>query len=279
MTITRLASLFALGLITAAAHAQVPLFSENFGTNTDGTAITTSNTAFTYARISTGATPILAFKNPSSFGAGASAQLLATTASLSGLGVTSGTYTAFDVATLSFDLRTPTAFSTGSSFFFGAGTGATTFTNNSTFSTADLMGGFQVTTGGILQSRSAGAWNTVSGVTLTSATNYSFSVVMNGSASAVNYGSGGAVAPARADIYLNNVLVGDDIAIQDGASVTAFRMYVISQAAANGGYELDTVRLFDSAVMPGGGVIPEPGTFALATLGLAGLALYRRRQK
>ena len=115
MTITRLASLFALGLISAAAHAQVPRFSEDFGTNTDGTTITTSNTAFTYARISTGATPILAFKNPSSFGAGASAQLLATTGSLTGLGVTSGTYAAFDVATLSFDLRTPAAFSATSS--------------------------------------------------------------------------------------------------------------------------------------------------------------------
>ncbi|MBB6051132.1 PEP-CTERM sorting domain-containing protein [Armatimonas rosea] len=276
MTITRLASLFALGLISAAAHAQVPLFSENFGTNTDGTTITTSNTAFTYARISTGATPILAFKNPSSFGTGASAQLLATTGSLTGLGVTSGTYTAFDVATLSFDLRTPTAFSAGSSFFFGAGTGATTFTSNSTFASADLMAGFQITTGGILQSRATSAWGTVSGVTLTSATNYSFSVVMNGSASTVNYGTGGAVAAARAHIYLNNVLVGN-VPIQDSASVTAFRLYVTSQAAANGGYELDNVQLFDSAVMPSA-VIPEPGTLALAALGLAGLAVKRRRK-
>lgn len=276
MKITRLASFLSLGILATSAHAQI--FSENFGNNTDGTTITTANTSFTYARISTGATPTLAFKNPSSFGTGASAQLLATTASLTGLGVTSGTYTAFDVATLNFDLRTPTAFSAASSFFFGAGTGTTTFTNNSTFSTADLMGGFQVITGGAVQSRAGGVWNTIAGVTLNSATNYSFSVVMNGSASTVNYGTGGSVGAAKADLYLNNVLVGDDVAIQDSASVSAFRMYVVSQAAANGGYELDNVQLFDSAVMPGAGVIPEPGTLALAALGLAGLALRRRRK-
>lgn len=275
MKITRLALLLSLGIFTTTAHAQI--FSETFGTNTDGTNITTANTTFTYARISTGATPTLAFKNPSSFGTGASAQLLATTASLTGLGVTSGTYTAFDVATLNFDLRTPTAFSAASSFFFGAGTG-NMFTTNNTFATNDLMGGFQIITGGAVQSRSGGVWNTIAGATLSSATNYSFSVVMNGSASTVNYGTGGSVAAARADLYLNNVLVGDDVAIQDGASVSAFRMYVISQAAANGAYELDNVQLFDSAVMPGAGVIPEPGTLALAALGLAGLALRRRRK-
>lgn len=277
MKVSRLASLAALGLLAASAHAQTPIFSENFGTGTSGTTITTSNTSFTYARVGTGTGALLQFLNPANVGSGSSARMLATTGSLTGFGVTSGTYSAFDVGTFQFDVRTPTTITNASSFFVGFGTGTNTFTGNATFTGTDLTAAFQITaSGGVpaFQSRVGSAWNTVAGVTIAGGTNYNFSMVFNGSASSVNYDGGNTVAAGKADVFVNNVLLADEVSISDLQSVSAFRMYVTGQTAANGSWEVDNIALFNSAVYV---TIPEPGTFALAALGLAGLVLRRRK--
>lgn len=262
-------ALAAIGTLTANAAV---LFSEDFGNIANGTAITTSNTSFTYARISTGADPLLAALNPGSF-SGASAQLRATNTSLTGLGVTSGTYTAFDVGTLEFSLRTASSFSgmaAQTNFFIGVGTGANTFTNNSTFSGNDLTAALQINGSGQLQTRdSSNAWVNV-GSALSTSTNYEFRFVFNGSGSPVSY-EGYTVAAGRADIFINGSLFGDDVSIRDAVSVSAFRFYSVSTPNP-ASFELDNVKLYNSA-------IPEPSTYVMLIGGLAAAALVIRRRR
>jgi len=259
-----LSGLLILGL-TVGAQAQI--FTENFGTLADGTAVTTLNTNFSYVRLSTGTSSILETQNPGAF-TGSSVLINSTSGSLTGLGGTG--FSSFDVGTLNFSLATPSSMTGASNaLFFAVGAG-TTFTGNSTFSGADLMAGYQILNGQ-LQVRTgsgSGSWTNV-GSALSSSTNYDFSLVFNGSASTVTYGSN-SVAAGTTDIFLNGTLVGNDVDITDNLSATAFRFYTVSSSA--GAYQLDNINLYNSA-------IPEPSSFALIGLGLSGLALLRWKQK
>ena len=252
--------------VTGSLSAQTLLFSENFGTLANGTTLTTANTSFTYVRVSTGANSSLTAQNPSSIGTGASGLLLSTSGSLTGIG-TSG-FSPLNLGTFNFSLQLP---STQGTFFFGLGTGGF-FANNNTFSSADLTAGFQITAAGQLQVRSSNTAFTSIGTPLLAGTAYDFSIVFNNSGSAVTYG-GGSVANATADVYINGVLVGDDVTINAAqATANAFRIYTTG-AAATGAYQVDNVALYNGAV-----AIPEPSTVAIGMLGLAGMMALRRRR-
>jgi hypothetical protein len=249
-----------LVMVTATSHAAI-LFNETFGSLADGTPLTTANTSFNYARASTGSNPVLAAINPGAF-SGSAGLLSATTTSITGLGAISGTYSAFDVGTFSLSLRTPADIS--GTFFLGTGTGTTTFTNNTGFSTNDLLFGIQISNG-VLQTRTGGTFVTF-GSTLAASTNYDIEVDFNNSATTAINSLGGSIATKTADVFINGVLVGDDIGIQGAQSATGFRLYTISDVAGNS-FQIDNVVLTS--------VVPEPSS-ALSLVGGLGMMLLMR---
>ena len=188
--------LLALGiLVVRTAHAQAPVFQEDFGTLADGIAITTSNTGFTYVRIGTGGGLIEA-QNPSSVFEGTvsnSASILlggTSSGSLNGIG-RGDDLPASDVTTLSFALKLTENAADGN-VFVGMGTGSM-FTGNGTFVTSQLLWGIQ-SNNGALESRTTG-WNSV-GFTLTEGSTYLVHIIANGSESPETYTSGSVAAGA-----------------------------------------------------------------------------------
>lgn len=256
-----------LGAAVLPAEAGL-LFSEDFGDLANGTLITTGNTDLTYVRVGTGTGAALSAVNPGSFG-GASVSLLATSTSLTGVGVLNETYSPFAAGTFSFSIK-PGADST---FIATLGTG-TTFSNNSGFSTAQLTAGFQLTTAGSLNTRAGGAWVST-GITLTAGIGYDLEIVFNGSGDALAYGFGESVDAGTADIWVDGELLAEGVSIEDAVDVSAFRLYATGGAGSSP-VEIDNIALFDS--VPPGIVVPEPGTGALAALGVGGLLLARRRR-
>jgi hypothetical protein len=241
------------------------LFTEDFGSLADGTAITTNNTTLTYARVGTGAGAYLNARNPGAF-AGSSALLLATSTSLTGMGVTNGSFSPFDVGTLAFSLRTPGSF-TANDLYILTGSGAS-FSGNTAFNSAELTAGFLIS-GGQLQTRnSSSVWQNVGSPLMTDA-DYAMRIVFNGSSSLVPYGTD-SVAAGTADLWLNGVLFGDDVSIRDAVSASAFRIYTTGGAAALP-FEIDDIQLHDAAVL-----VPEPSAVSLGLLGGI-LALGARR--
>jgi len=236
--------------------------SENFGTLANGTTITTSDTSLTYARVSAGANSLLYATNDQF--SGSSAVLLATSASLTGIG-TSG-LTAFTVGTFNCSVFSSATLST-LAIFMGTGT---TFTGNSTFAGADLTAGVQFVSGQMQTRNSANVWANVGAVGFAANTVYNISIDFNDSASTVTYGSQ-SVAAGAADIWVNGTLFGDDVSIRGAQSVTAFRIYTTSSTAP---LEIDNISLANS-ISP----VPEPSTLAFATFGgLASLFILRRRR-
>lgn len=248
--------------MSASSHAAI-LFSENFGVLADGTAITTTNTTFTYVRTGSG-TPVLEAQAPGSF-SGSSGLMSASGTSITA--VAAGGFTSFSVGTLSFSLTTGTL-GTGSTFFFGVGTGAN-FSDANAFSGTQYTAAYQITNGTfqVRTGTGTGTWSNVGTTVLGASTSYDISVVFNGSSSEVSYGSG-SIAAGSTDIYLNGSLLGN-FDITDNVDVSAFKIYT---QTSGGSFEIDNVLLQNEAVAP----IPEPTTALLGALGLLGI-LRRRR--
>lgn len=260
-----------LVVIPASSHADL-VFAEDFNSISDGTTITTANSDLTYARVSTGAGSFLKSKDPGSFG-GASANLFSSSGSLTGVGVTSGSFTAFDVGTFSFSLRTPAGFGTGAGndLYLFLGTGTTTFSGNSTFTGNDLLAGFSIF-GGQLQTRNlANSWANV-GSPLSASTSYQVSILFNGGSVDATYGLEG-IAAGKADIWINGTLFGNDVSIRDNQSVSAFRIYTLG-STGSAGYEVDNIELNSVLITP----VPEPSTWALFGAGVIGLGFVVRRK-
>ncbi|MEP2776941.1 MAG: PEP-CTERM sorting domain-containing protein [Luteolibacter sp.] len=259
----------AITVLGAGSSQAATIFNENFGTLKDAASLVGTANSTLDGRIGTG-TPtgnnILEAQNPSSFGSGASALMAASTTSQTNL--KTGGFTAFDVGTLSFSLRTNS--NTGSFYAF-LGDGAS-LTNNSGFTGSQLLGGWQINNGQ-LQARTGNSstqtWTNV-GTALTANTNYDFNIVFNGSATALtDYFGTNDLAAGSADIWINGSLFGAGVDIIDAQSVTALKFYT----EANGGsaFELDNVLLQNVAT-----VVPEPSTALLGAIGA--LALLRRRR-
>jgi hypothetical protein len=243
-------------VISTFAGKAAPLFIEDFGSLAEGTAISANNTSLTYARFGTGAGAYLNARSPGSF-SGSSALLLATSTSLTGLGVTNGTFTPFNVGTLSFSLRTP-GVSGSSALYALVGSGAS-FSGNGAFVTTELTAGFLISGGQIQTRNSSSAWQGF-GSSLLDNTAYDLRIVFNGSSSTVNYGTD-SLAAGTADLWLDGTLFGDDVSIRNAVGTSAFRFYTTGNTSALP-YEIDNIQIFDSAVH-----VPEPSMISLFVTG------------
>lgn len=246
--------------------AQTAEFSEDFGTISSGTTITTSNTNLTYVRKGSGAPNISAI-NPSSFGSGSSASIQTTGGSITGIGV-KNTLTTSDVYTFSVDFLINDV--SAGDIVFGVGSGSA-FTGNSSFTTSHGLFWLQSDSGNF-ERRTSSGWSNI-GLTLQDNTAYSLHVVANGSSSDISYGDN-SVAAGKMDIYMDDALLADDQTITNSLQADGFRIY-----SQNGGIgEIDNIALYASAEAV---VVPEPSTYALLAgmFALASVMLRRRSVK
>lgn len=158
---------------------ETPIFSEDFGNLADGTALSTSNTAFSYVRVGTGSsgagTNKVAAKSPSSF-TGSSMVQGARTASISTIDKTG--MASFNKGAFTFKVKTPASLS-GATLFSAVGAGAS-FASVNGFTSAQLSTAFQIN-GTNLQVRAGGAWTTVQ--TVETSTSYTIALIFNNSGS------------------------------------------------------------------------------------------------
>jgi hypothetical protein len=255
---TALAAILAFGTLSGQAAI---IYSQDFGTLSDGTTLVGTFGG----RVGTG-TPVLEAQNPSAFGTGASALIAASGTSQTNL--KQGGFTAFDIGTLSYSLRT----NSNSGIFLAMLGDGVSVTGNGGFTGTDLLGAWQINAGQ-LQARTGTSgsqtWTNV-GSALTVSTNYIFSIAFNGSASAVtDYVGTNDLGIGRADIWINGTLVGDDVDLPDAKSVVALKFYTESNAGS--AFQLDNVVLQNVATM-----VPEPGAALIGGLGM--LTLLRRRR-
>jgi hypothetical protein len=243
------------------------LFSEDFGVIGEAAPITIENTALTYARVGAGTGAHLKARNPGSF-TGASASLLATSTSLTGLGVTNGSYPSFEVGTLAFSFRTPQSFGVVDDLYAFVGSGAM-FSGNVVFNGNEVAAGFAIAGGQFRTRNSANTWEDIGDLLLADSL-YNLHIVFNGSSDSVVYGADN-VAAGKADVWLNGALFGNDISIRNATGASAFRIYTTGSAGATP-FEIDNIRLFDGAM-----VVPEPRLLSFILVG--GLLWWALRQR
>lgn len=278
-------------------NAQTPLFAEDFGTLTNGAAITTSNTDFTFTRLSP--SPIqgsLTALQPSSIGSGAS--LLITSSGYSSApnynGVGFNGFMVGDVFTMSIDLKSA-SWTNGTALMIMMGDNTASVqqaynpdgvltTNGMTTAkiAAESLFAVRVLANGTvanLQSLSAaGTFSsfTTSETALAANTAYNLRFVANGSASEVNVASV-AVPSGQMAVFLNDVWL-TNAAISNSSDATAFRIFAQGNSTGNAQLtaELDNLAIYAGAVAP----IPEPSTYAaLAGLFALGLAIWKRQAR
>jgi hypothetical protein len=214
-----------------------PVFSENFGTLANTTAITTSNTVFSYVRVGTsssGTNPneIIA-KNPGSF-TGSSCLIGAKGTSVSTVDKTG--LTSFSSGTYVFRFKTPSTL-TSAIMFSGVGTGSS-FGSASGFTGAQLSSAFQVN-GTNLQIRAASAWTTVQ--TVATSTSYTVCVVFNNTAGSLSYGSSMTLPSNKCHVWVNGTYINEYSAATSNLAASAFRIYTTTCE-----FEVDDIAVYSS---------------------------------
>ncbi len=262
LTPLRLGASIGLGLALCAgvpqARAQTVNGFLDFGTTANGTAATTGNTGFGGVRTGTGGGG-WTIQNPGqSIGADAEVRGIAPTAtSINSVGVTSTEFgTAASTFTVSFELHLSGG-SSGTWYFF-AGNGATfAAAQSSTFSGTQVFTGigwiFGASGAITTQNRAVSTWTTISGPPFAQNTAYFVTIVGNNSASTVNYGASQTVAAYKYDLWVNGVLVGDDLGkaqLANGTSINAFRFYGVSSTANVATLAVDNIRWYNTCVLP-----------------------------
>ena len=231
-----------------------------FGNTADGTTATTGNTGFGGVRVGTGGGGFTIQNPGQTIGSQAELRGIAPTGgSINSVGVTSTEYgTAAQVFTVSFEIY----LSGGSSgmWYFFAGNG-TTFDSaqSATFTGSQVFTGLRFAFGAsntiTTNNRNAGAWDAtgISGTPFAQNSAYKVFITGNNSASTVNYGNGQSVAANKYDLWVNGVLVGDDLGkaqLAAATNVNAFRFYGESSAGNVANIALDNIAWWNEAVAP-----------------------------
>jgi uncharacterized repeat protein (TIGR02543 family) len=215
-----------------------PIFTENFGTLTNSTSISTSNTNFSNVRIGTsaGTNSIIAINPCTISGAtGSSAKIRAAGASVSSIDKTG--LSSFSFGTYTFKFKTPSSL-TSAVLFSAVGTG-TSFGGNSAFTGSQVSAGFQIN-GTNLQIRSSGNWTTVQPVaTLTS---YTVTIVFNNTSSTLTYGNSYSLPSNKVDIWINGSLVSTQYSSStSNLAASAFRIYTTTSE-----FEVDDIAVYNT---------------------------------
>ena len=253
--------LYTLVFIILQANSQTPNGFLDFGNPTTGTTATTGNTGFGGLRIGSGGGGPFTIQNPGqSIGTqGEFLGIAPTSASINSAGITSTEYgTAASTFTISFEVHLSGGSSGTWSFFAGNGTSfaaaqTASFTGSQVFTGIQWVYG---ASGSITSNnRAAGTWTTISGTPFAQNTAYYVTVVGNNSTATVNYGAASAysVAANTYDLWVNGVLVGNDLAkaqIAASTSINAFRFYGESSTGNVAQIALDNIRWYNSCVLP-----------------------------
>jgi len=255
-----------------------PIFSENFGTIADGTDLNTSNTAFSFTRVSTGTTANyitnqIKAKNPGAF-TGSSCMLGAKSTSITTVDKTG--LTSFSSGTFIFKFKTP-ADLTSAVLFSAVGTG-NSFGSANIFTGNQVSAGFQVT-GTNLQIRANSAWTTVQSVT--TSTTYEVCVVFNNTASDMTYGANITLPANKAHIWVDGVRATTDYTSATASlAASAFRIYVTTAE-----FEVDDIAVYNTlpgastlqvatpTFTPAGGTYSSPQSVTIACT-TAGATIY-----
>ncbi len=234
-----------------------PIFSENFGTLANNTALTTSNTAFSYIRVGTSTTSNtivnqIVASNPGSF-TGSSALISAKGGSISTVDKTG--LTSFSSGTFTFKFKTPSSLTTAV-MLSAVGSGST-FGGGSTFTGAHLSAAFQVA-GTSLQIRTAGAWTTVQTVAVN--TTYEICIVFNNTAGSLSYGDSKTLPSNKCHVWINGSYVNEYSAATSSLAATAFKIYTTTAQ-----FEVDDIAVYNT--LPSATVASEPTTQSSISFG------------
>ncbi len=227
----------------------------DFGTTSDGATATTSITGFGGIRVGTGGGSFT-IKNPGqTIGSGAELQGIAPTGgSVNSVGITSAEY---GVATTVFTIKFEMYLSGGSSgtWYFFAGNGTSFGTAQSSgFTGSQVFTGIQFNFGSSsiikTKTRSGSAWDstTITGTPFVQNTAYRVDIVGNNSSSMVTFGSK-SVAPYTYDLFVNDVLVGNNLPkaqLADATNINAFRFYGESSIGNLATIALDNIAWYNT---------------------------------
>ena len=220
----------------------------DFGTTANNTAATTGNTGFAGVRIGSGGGSFKILNPGQSIGSGAELQGIApTSGSVNSVGIDSASYgSGSTVFTIRFDVL----FSGGSSgtWYFFAGNGSSFGPSQTVgFTGAQVFAGLRFIFGAsdamITSNRAGSSWSALSGTPFSQNIGYTVAIVGNNSGSTVTYGANN-VASGKYDLFINNVLSGNDLsegALPSGTNVNAFRFYGENSAGNVATISLDNI--------------------------------------
>lgn len=170
-------------------------------------------------------------------------------------------------------------------FYFLAGDGAT-YSDNNAINSAQTFSGLRWTFGASdaisTSVRSGSSWVTtgITGTPFSQNNVYSVQIVGNNSASVVDYVLSGSqsIAANSYDVWINGVLIGNDLTkggLASGTAIDSFMFYGESSTGNVANIRLDNL-VYGSALPS---AVPEPSSFAaLAGVGALGFCALRRRR-
>jgi hypothetical protein len=249
-----LLAFFAVGNLT---FGQTPNGTLDFGSPTSGVTATTANTGFGGVRVGTGGGGFNIQNPGQSIGVDGELRGIApTSGSVNSVGVTSAEFgSASATFTVSFDLYLSGGTSGTWNFFAGNGTSFGSAQSGS-FTGAQSFTGLRWVFGGSnsisTDNRAAGTWTNISGTPFSQNTAYSVRIIGNNSSSTENY-SGGSVAAYTYDLWVNDILVGDDLGkaqLSNATSINAFRFFGESSVSNVAQIALDNVQWYNSCFKP-----------------------------
>jgi hypothetical protein len=259
------ASLFMFLLFSASVKGQVSF--QDFGTGT-GTHSSGESTTFISApsgsgtsrvRIGTGSGSLVK-ANPGNLGFGSGTELRISAATGGSVNKYSQyNYTAGNQFYTKFFMRlgnsSGNAANLSGSFYFFQGSGGT-YSNNNTFSGSEVFTGLRFVFGNntiTTTYRSGGSWTSANiSALITQGTDLVIEIVGNNSSSAVSYNYGGEASSVNAntfDLYVNHVLVGDNLPkalLANNANINALMFYGESSSGNGANIFLDDISVFNN---------------------------------